>query len=488
MFVVVLCWISLGSAAFDPNEFIIGACDGPALKGITTSPPGGNDSADRAMYRELVDEHYNAIILNLVAPHREHYSSTTAGATPNIYRLERLEGLPIKTLVFDHVVGTNNCHLQKKCWGVGAQKPYVHAGVLQYTKLRASLQERMIGYYVQDEPSLTKIDTTWSGVLTEEAAVRERISWIDHTGMIGWGNLLPYFPTALGINWTQYCTMVDNWCGDPGIKVLSFDVYPIMNNSGTYLPTKSQYWVWSGSGCGEKQSDLSFFKVYEYYISHKRADQRFWTFIEGGAPDAGYNCECYVNFSPDLYSARFCMNTALIYGSQGIWWYTWNSENTKTCTAKNSISRAAVRTAIAGLNAQLSRMAPVLMSLTWLSTVHGTIIDSQTQENGLKTPDAETQVLKMGKASLDSYLAIGVFKEGSAKYLMVFNKDLSATNPPRTQTIVLNGTQYLPKNFNMNTGNWEPLASTKNSKNKTTAFKVTSLGRTEMRLIQLTQI
>lgn len=182
------------------------------------------------------------------------------------------------------------------------------------------------------------------------------------------------------------------------------------------------------------------------------------------------------------------MNTALIYGSQGIWWYTWNSENTKTCTAKNSISQAAVRTAIAGLNAQLSRMAPVLMSLTWLSTVHGTVIDPQTQENGLKTPDAETQVLKMGKASLDSYLAIGVFKEGSAKYLMVFNKDLSATNLPRTQTIVLNGTQYLPKNFNMNTGNWEPLASTKNSKNKTTAFKVTSLGRTEMRLIQLTPI
>ena len=131
------------------------------------------------------------------------------------------------------------------------------------------------------------------------------------------------------------------------------------------------------------------------------------------------------------------------------------------------------------------------MRLTWINTVHGSLTDPQSGETNLKTPDKETTVLKMGgtsQRSLDSYLAIGIFRSGAERYAMVFNKDLNTGNGPITQTIDLNGTHYNPKQFNKSTGIWEQpasLAITKNSATNTTSFTVDQLAGTEMRLFRL---
>jgi hypothetical protein len=114
--------------------------------------------------------------------------------------------------------------------------------------------------------------------------------------------------------------------------------------------------------------------------------------------------------------------------------------------------------------------------------VHGKAVDPQSGETGLPTPDQEMQVLKMRSSEDIKFLAIGVFKNGAERYLMVFNKNLLDT--AQSKSIVLNDTAYTPMSFNKTTGSWENMPFRQNIPDKTISITVDLLPA-EMKLIKL---
>jgi hypothetical protein len=460
-FLIFLISLTIASyGAYDPNQFIIGTFSGPILNGYN------NVAIDHAIYKQMEDDHYNLVLVDISQKNYQYFRNSDLkkaapdpGSVPDIYRLQCLSGLNLKTLIFDNYVTgiINECY---NTWWDYNKSSVQNQIISNYISLPQELQDRMIGYYLVDEPTVGN-DTLINKILKNQ-------SWLNHPGMIGFINLNAH----AGTDPSGYDAYVSKFANDTNTKVLCFDRYNIFDNTRR-KPAESGYWV---SPYLYRNYELFAEKIKET----KRSDLRFWACIQGSRPDAS----AFQNFNPSAISAAYSLNLALVYGAKGIIWYCWHQWNTEKYPDKEcSIATSSVRPDIANLNGQLERMSNILTKLTWINTVHGLPSDPQTKENDLKTPDKETTVLKMnGTGQLNGNLMIGVFKSGTANYLMVFNKDLINNH---TQTIVVKGTQYNPMNFNKNNGLWEQLTSTKNSKKNTTSFTVSELGPAEMRLIRL---
>jgi hypothetical protein len=461
-------------AAYDPNKFYIGAWSGPVLT--------GTQATDEALYQAIQNDNYNLIFIDLDLPSLQPNVGSPGNPNlfaSNVYRLSRLANItvgPLQTMITD-ADGLGNAvgHFNNPYFPPNRTDTSVATWITDHYSAAAipTLQDRMIGYVLADEPHDSAGQCT--NIITQIGRINS-----DHPGMIGYANLNPCDTSK--ITPTAYLNYIHQFAVNSNVKVISFDIYPIMDNSKTPSRT-SGYWT----------PRLKYFWNYEQMISQtqsqSRNDLKYWAIIEGTRPDPNYK------YKPNKLCATFCLNTALIYGAKGIIWYNWYNwscrpqnfpPNSSDTSIPYHIAYSPMRDSIRALNGELGKMSTILTRLTWIKTVHGTAKDPQSGETGLTTPEQETTVLKMGgsgQAALDSNLAIGIFKKGSERYLMVFNKDLTSH---RDQVIALNGTQYNPMNFNKTTGNWEnwPPAEIDKIITNTTRFAV-HLDKAEMKLIRL---
>jgi hypothetical protein len=491
------------SSAFcdlDTNQFIIGAWGGPSLGGSLGLDANNGyiiNPADTEAYRGIQNDHYNAINID-VTPGSDLYQifdgrvgepsiwvlPVTTGDFSQRYRLTCLSYFNLKTMVWDKLLGDSpNLYWAKT--DQSGQPVYIcgergwfsesyfagdamHNELNRYRNLDAAMTDKILGYFLGDEPN-THPQTT-ATIFNHIDSVKKY-----EAARPGLVNLLPMNHYCLDSGGSSFATeaayqsYVGAYANQPNVKVLSFDIYPIFDN--TVSPATAGFWNNYGNN-SLSGSRIYYFRNYDVFSSLKKPGQRFWAVIQGSRPDQNY-----LNFTPNEQSARFCLNTALLYGAQGIWWYCWYAY-----TSPYNIFDHPIRGTIAVLNQELEKMAPVLMSLTWINTVHGKATDPQSGETRLKTFNQETQVLKMSPSESVKFLSIGVFKKGIEKYLMVFNKDLLHTL--QNKTITVSGINNNPVNFNKTTGAWESISFTKNNIARTTSFTLGFLPA-EMKLIRL---
>jgi|WetSurMetagenome_2_1015567.scaffolds.fasta_scaffold78181_2 hypothetical protein len=496
----IFLFVSFALADLDPNQFVIGAWGGPVLAGSARLDSNGNyiiNPGDTTAFRGIQDDHFNAINVNVTLGRDMFHifegragepsmnvDRVAVGDISNRYRLACLSYFNLKTMVWDKILGDSpNLYWSKSDFKgkpvivCGERGWYVksffagnilHNQLSRYEGLNKNQLDKILGYFLGDEPN-TNSQTTATLLNNMDSVFKyepERPALI---------NLLPmnhFCPDTGGSGFSsesEYQSYVRAYANHSSVKILCFDIYPIVNNA--VPPTSQRFWNTYGNN-PLNGSRVYFFRNYDVFIALKKPGQKFWAVIQGGRPDQHYN-----NFTPNEKSARFCLNSALIYGAQGIWWYAWHSPQ-----SQYNICDKPIRGAIAMLNRELQTMSPELMRLTWINTVHGKATDPQSGETSLKTLDQETQVLKMGPSETFKNIAIGVFKNGAERYLMVFNKNL--TDTAQNKTIVLNAASYTPTSFNKITGSWENILFKQNIPGKATSFTVDLLPA-EMKLIKL---
>jgi hypothetical protein len=479
--------VSLIFGDFDPHQFVIGVWGGPILHGSDGLDAHGNyllNKIDTLAYRGIQNDHYNAINVNITENDLYHsfdgrvgepsiwVNPVTRGDISNSYRLACLSHFNLKTMVWDKKIGDSPnlfygpqtiCNLKGYYSTTLFAADTLFKQLGRYRRLGDAQKDKILGYFLGDEPNADP--QTSRNILKNVDSLHKYEP--NRPAII---NLLPMNNYCSGFSSeAEYKAYVNTYANHPKVKIICFDIYPFVDNARP--PTDRKCWNTYNNN-PINGSRVYYFRNYHLFISEKKPGQNFWAVIQGGRPDSGY-----ARFTPNGKSARFCLNSALVYGVQGIWWYCWYASE-----SNHNIFDRPIRDTIAALNRELATMSPVLMGLTWINTVHGRPVDPQSGETALITPDKEITVLAMGPSEDIKYLAIGVFNNEAQKYLMVFNKDLLHTL--RNKTIVVNGTNYNPMSFNKTNGSWEELSFTKNNKKKTTSFSVT-LPPAEMKLIRL---
>ncbi len=493
-------FISPAIGDFDPNQFVIGAWGGPELFGSVGLDANNGyilNENDTVAYRDIQNDHYNAICVNIPLKNEMYHIFDGCAGEPSVwvkpvltgdisnrYRLACLSHYNLKTMILGKIIGDSpNLYWSRSdpygqpeyiCGERGWYDEALFAGntirneLKRYQGLGANQTDKILGYFLGNEPNTYPQTTTTllNNMDTIHKYEPQRPALV---------NLLPmnHYCSDIGgssfSSESEYRTYISAYANRANVKMLCFGIYPIIDN--TVSPATAGFWNTYGND-PLNGSRMYFFRNYHLFISLKKPDQKFWAIIQGGRPD-----QDYINFAPNEKSARFCLNSALIYGAQGIWWYCWRSP-----FSHHNIYDHPIRDTIAVLNREIQTMAPVLMRLTWITTVHGQAIDPQSGETGLATPDQETHVLKMGPSANLKYLAIGVFKNGVERYIMVFNKNLTDTT--YNKSIVLNDTTYTPTSFNKTKGTWETMPFRQDIPNNTTSITV-GLPPAEMKLIKL---
>jgi hypothetical protein len=398
---VILLLLAQGQAEWRQSSFIIGGWDMPDV----SSP-----AIPESTCLDRLEQVRNAGINVLVAL-RDRPPAFTPISSENkrlLSMVSKVSGL--KVMVND--------------WKVLSES--LHATALYYSGTNAakgglSIEERntLYGYFLRDEPSIAELPHLLSIQSALTAADPEKISWI---------NLFPYNqnrdesgnPTSSYFrNWQHYRKYVSNLFTNPGCRVASFDYYPFWNSG------------WQITSAEDKMP--YYFRSLQLFAEQAAATGKvFWCFPLSSDENL---------YDINKTNIRFTAFAPLVYGAKGIIWYTYATPAypgaRRAMVGTDSLeSKTEIYNWVQATNTRVAKLGAMLLDLHWQGTYHGSVRDFDSHEplsvlGDSSCGDPTRTVLPSRRTPLTSIssdrIAVGSFEKHDTTFLLVFNKDRSAS-------------------------------------------------------------
>ncbi|MEO6095756.1 MAG: hypothetical protein ABIW76_08760 [Fibrobacteria bacterium] len=289
----------------------------------------------------------------------------------------------------------------------------VTASANDYKTLPTNQRTALLGYHITDEPWYRTINRSVDDTLTfslgDNLLKLEQIQAVD-PARPGYVNLRA--------NWgfdteDQYKEYVEQFALHRDTKIMSFDYYVLdAGKANGYLPLSGR---------------VSFFWHNRLFANSVRLakttlgkDISFW----------GYGCSSEHTLSdgrhmvnPDLSQLRYYANVPMLYGANGLIWFTFAKIQNADYLNGPEID-AALRTRMASVNYWANVFGNWVKDMEWVATVHGSTTDPYSGETGLDDVAAPTgQVVFRPEHGFPPQFAVGIFKSKFAhKYaLSVFD-------------------------------------------------------------------
>ena len=401
LFILILLLLEYGYADWRQASFIIGAWNMPDV-----SSPGTSDST----YLQRLQQVRNAGI-NLLLAFRDRPTVFIPFSSENKRLLSlasRVNGL--KVIVSDpQKIGDN----------ITAAVSYYAGENTPNSGLTDKERNTMFGYFLGDEPSSAELPHLLSIQSALAAADPEKISWI---------NLFPYNqnrdesgnPTSAYFkNWQQYKNYISSLFANPGCRVASFDYYPFWNSG------------WQVTSAEDKMP--YYFRHLQLFAEQAAATGKvFWCFP--------------LSSDENLYdinetNIRFTAFAPLIYGAKGIIWYTYATPaypgaRRAMIGTDHLETKTEIYNWVSATNARVAKLGNILLDLQWQGAYHGSVRDFSSREplsvsNDNSCGDPTRTVLPSRRTPLTSIssdrIAVGSFEKHDTTFLLVFNKDRSAS-------------------------------------------------------------
>ena len=340
----------------------------------------------------------------------------------------------------------------------------------------------MMGYFIGDEPAVSRSFDDSLNFLDNFLKKTEYLC-VNDPDKLAWFNLRPYFGFK---SWEQYKKeYVSKYIRHPYTRVVSFDYYPFFTSKSG--PSNGYFSMNNPDG------HCHYFRHLKLFADSAKGSGKainFW--------GIGHSCDEY---SPNgghsfTYPAdtllRYYASSFLLYGAKGIIWYTYGLQDTTPSSKPGSCwskaapeSDPALYAVLKNLNAEIKRMGPVFMKLSWQKTLHGTRIDPSSGEINLDTlTPASAPFYGDAKSALGAghgkdSIAIGVFKDSSGLYYLAimnksvfFDKNTKSWSGLKNAPVITVTHKLFPRQFDKSSGGWKALSRTYNPKNNVTSFTV----------------
>ncbi|HKP95111.1 MAG TPA: hypothetical protein VJ385_05075 [Fibrobacteria bacterium] len=402
----------------------------------------------------------------------------------NALKLEQVAKVPgLKMLVWDsRIVDTITA-----CCDSAKAGDHLHHDYDGALPLR--LRDRIFGYYIDDEPSEGKRlarDLAWQDFLMRAQELKP-----------GYINLLPFAPGHFAGSkrtFEAYTAYIRGVQTHPSTRITGFDYYPFVSGSR-----------WD-NGFGWNTFDerpgtqTRYFRNLEAFADGIDSGQAFWAYPLT-TPHANY-------LQPEKGGAaaiRFMAHAPLLYGAKGLVYFTYAPPYVLDAAGmrirmpgypNDGIVDLAYRPTwrygvVAGINAALERLGPILMPLRREATIHASSVDPWSREAGLPTLAGGGGA--GGLTSIDAgdpglgWYAAGIFRnpEDAKTYLLLFNKDRAASHRLKGLGIAGKGTA---ERFLRKDGTWKALAPRRAAASDETDFRLDlDLSGSELELVRFSR-
>jgi hypothetical protein len=488
--IVLLCLRAL--AAWQPDEFIIGAYHEPAFTGNRN-----DDSSTFRNYKNLGFSVLSGYVVNKVQDpwntgYIFFYNRSFAHSIDAVYRLDVLTRIPgLRTFIWERGI-TAGADEALKTARLFASIPSKSAP--PYTQ---PLRNKMFGYtgYRDEAPSSAVVRDVLPIIRAVHDGDPAKPSCPNFScGLAPWENGISGDDRArFKGNMDTFRANLAAYLDDTAVSLFSFDYYKFF---------------WYHSPSGKRKGPVTGGSPYHTFYGHLQilAEETRRT------NKAYYGVPCCANHEVEEYSrkntagqwsllyVRKFLNPAnakspvteaflrheaysyVLYGARGLLWFSYLTPSqteivpwrdppfnsligSKEMYIDQPSNNADIRTAMQKINREISRLGPVVLQLRWAGVGHGAATDPELSEPYLPllsaglapfSQSASRAPVEAGAGAkgwkADS-LAIGVFTKSNVYYLAVMNKSL--VNPNRSK---FNCTgKFTPRMFDKEKGEWKAL-------------------------------
>jgi hypothetical protein len=426
------------------QEFIIGAYDGVRLTGNREEDMKILKTFTDAGFSMMVGTHYwytsryfdiNAVRHNLNAVSNKYILELMADFNAQ-YGKEK-----VRLIANDRDISFSS---------VPVDKPYSPNRFRKYMELPQELRDCLYGYNLLDEPKLEQLREYLPAISSAKNIEKDKMIYVN-----------------LGNTGEDFRTCARELAGNS--SMISFDTYHWITGKERKLTKRisGDFFKMAQIMAEEAQSaNVPWWGVPLSVEHYKRADDMSvrWGFCLYD-PDNR-------NPKTELARIRFNAHAYIIYGAKGLAWYMYDTSNTPLTNPDRIApfrdsnidysfhdacldydgNPSVIYYHVKEVNMKLINMGPVLMSLTWLATVHGTPYNNYEDVPPGSLPVVAGNTPVVASMSRDSTLAVGIFAgNDDNRYLIVMNKDIEYD---KTYNINLKNAKEVFR-FNNSTKDWE---------------------------------
>lgn len=441
------------------GEFIIGSFIDPSMS--------GDPSIDNARLQEFKGLGFNLLTGN--GNSKEYFKGKHDFAT-NQYKLERAADVGIKMIAKDDFYKKSSVHINLKyCPNPGTKIKDAAASVTLFKNLYDTLSPKargaLLGWALADEPSRwhTVYDTSFKadGTIDKIDTLREsnkRFSLLREwcKEIEKQMNEPSYVNFCVSVAGTpeNIDTLQLEFFNDNPTPVASMDSYTFYNNYENYSWSKgTSSNPRNGKGPDGLRMRSSFFKGYNTFATYAKENNKdFWAYplsVTHG------NSDLKVMYDERTEATlRFGVSTPLIYGAKGLIYFTYTSPGADSNGEKPSggwsnplhgdwyyygaimddNTTYGIKSWVRSVNSEIRNMESTLMSLSWITTIHGNSENNYHCNDGwsdkLVDPESGLPVATSATPVIDEVIgnskdcAVGIFKNDSYYFLIVMNKDV----------------------------------------------------------------
>jgi hypothetical protein len=489
--------------AWQQQEFVIGTYADPSFTGDPTTDLATLQLVKNAGFNTLTGYpgYYDCNAAAGKASWYGWYSAFGYGTNPNVcasYRLDLLASIGgLKTFIGDeNIISDYNSN----SWRTGSTPAVVSTinnGTLPGINPAFTAQEKncLLGYLMPDEEN-SKVVNNIMGYGVDHFIKPVQDAFY---------NKLPDL-TCL-VNFAEHADDIStlqkdysDFASDASTRIVCYDYYLFDDNNGTNV---NGYFKMGASKV------LYYWTLKMVAQTIKGKNISMWGFA-GNVEHYCYNADGttvnrhHVNL--DIAQLGYVSYAHILYGAKGILYYSYDpvqysydattgklsEQNLNAPSSFSPVYNPSTYSTLQKINNRIKKIGQNLMSLQWVSTIHGAATDPCSNENSLDVLKDNSTPFYYKTSSGDAFqhgtgasagwkpdsLAIGLFKGGAFDYLLILNKSLYMSSDKKWHETDINNTKYIvkshvyPRVFDKDNGGWMPPIGLYNSSNNTTSFEL----------------